>query len=185
MNQKNRIEAVFIDRDGTIGGDDTIHYPGHFECFPFTYSCIEQMKAHGMTVLAFTNQPGISKGMAAEQDFIDELKGFGFDDVLICPHLPEDECKCRKPEIGMLVDGARNYQLNLENCIVIGDRWSDMAAAAKANCSKILVQTGSGKFTLLEHEDKLHGYAIDYIAEDLKDAVYWILQSITSSYRRG
>ena len=181
MNQKNKIEAVFIDRDGTIGGDDTIHYPGHFECFPYTYFCIEQLKANDIKVFSFTNQPGISRKLATEQNFIDELKGFGFDDVLICPHSPEDGCRCRKPGIGMLVDSARKHQLNLENSVVIGDRWSDMAAAAKANCIKILVKTGSGPVTLLEHKNKLREYTIDFIAEDLQEAVQWIFQSRSRS----
>ena len=60
MNKINKIEAVFIDRDGTIGGDDTIHYPGKFECFPFTHSCIEQIKENNIRTFAFTNQPEIS-----------------------------------------------------------------------------------------------------------------------------
>ncbi len=178
MNKINKIEAVFIDRDGTIGGDDTIHYPGKFECFPFTHSCIEQIKENNIKIFAFTNQPGISRGMATEQDFIDELKGFGFDNVLICPHSPEDGCKCRKPGIGMLLKAASKHLLNLENCIVIGDRWSDMAAAKQANCLKILVKTGSGHATLLKHQKKIKRMTIEYIAEDLKDAVQWIFQSL-------
>ena len=173
----NLVEAIFIDRDGTIGGDDTVHYPGSFECFSFTYSCIEQLKANGLKVFSFTNQPGISKGMASKQEFMDELKSFGFDDVFICPHSHEDGCLCRKPGVGMLMEGAQKHHLNLKNCVVIGDRWTDMAAAAKANCTKILVKTGSGKTSLTTYKEKLEGISIDYIAENLHDAVQWIFQS--------
>ena len=174
MKQNCLIEAVFIDRDGTIGGDDTIHYPGSFECFPYTYSCIERLKASGMKVFSFTNQPGISKGRASVQEFMDELQSFGFDDIFICPHSPEEGCMCRKPGIGMLAEGAQKHQLNLRNCVVIGDRSTDMAAAAKANCTKILVKTGTGQVALKEYEEKPDGISIDYTADDLQDAVQWI-----------
>ena len=177
MNQTTILDAIFIDRDGTIGGDDTIHYPGDFECYPYTYSCMEQLKANGLKVFSFTNQPGISEGIASEREFIDELRSFGFDDVFICPHSPKDGCKCRKPGTGMLVDAAQKHQLDLKNCIVIGDRWTDMAAAAKANCTKILVKTGSGQTSLTTDKEKLDGISINYIAENLHDAIQWILQS--------
>lgn len=130
----NTIEAVFLDRDGTIGGGDTIHYPGAFELYPFTQA-------------------------------------------LICPHLHDEGCGCRKPGIEMLLRGAAKYQLHLENCAVIGDRWSDMAAAHKVNCVKILVKTGAGQSMLDEHRDKISGLHIDYVARDLADAVDWLYRN--------
>ena len=77
----------------------------------------------------------------------------------------------------MLVDAAQKHQLVLENCIVIGDRWTDIAAAAKANCTKILVKTGSGQTSLTTNKEKLDGISLDYIAENLLDAIQWIFQS--------
>lgn len=173
----NTIEAVFLDRDGTIGGGDTIHYPGAFELYPFTQALIDRLKEDGIRILSFTNQPGISEGKAAMQEFVDELLGFGFDEALICPHLHDEGCGCRKPGIEMLLRGAAKYQLHLENCAVIGDRWSDMAAAHKVNCVKILVKTGAGQSMLDEHRDKISGLHIDYVARDLADAVDWLYRN--------
>jgi len=93
---KKKIEAVFLDRDGTIGGDDTIHYPGSFELYPNSQEIINYLKTMGIKILSFTNQPGIAKGKATIQEFIDELLGFGFDEVFICPHSHTEGCKCEK-----------------------------------------------------------------------------------------
>lgn len=174
MNNIRKVEAVFLDRDGTIGGDNTVHYPGEFNLFPFSLELISKLKEDGIKVFSFTNQPGISEGRATIKDFYEELNEFGFDDVFICPHNHRDGCFCRKPNIGMLINGAKKHKLKLENCIVIGDRWSDMLAASKTNCMKILVKTGAGHSTLNEYCDKLKDIDIEYIADNLKDAIDWI-----------
>ncbi|AND41441.1 HAD-IIIA family hydrolase [Cytobacillus oceanisediminis] len=169
-----QIEAIFLDRDGTIGGDDTVHYPGKFELFPFTAFHINKLKKHNVKIFSFTNQPGISRGFAKVKDFKEELKGFGFDEVYICPHGHDEGCSCRKPSPGMLLEAQRKHDLTLENCVVIGDRWSDIVAAEKVGSIKILVRTGAGEFTVNEHFDKLKGIKIDYIANDLNDALTWL-----------
>lgn len=171
------IEAVFLDRDGTIGGDSTIHYPGEFKLFPYTASEINRLKKSRIQLFSFTNQPGISRGVATIDDFQRELTGFGFDDVYICPHHPHEGCPCRKPDIGMLSEAQTDHNLTLENCVVIGNRWTDMLAAAKAGCLKILVRTGAGEVSLRDHHHEMEKLSIDYIAEDLPDAVHWLMQN--------
>lgn len=74
----------------------------------------------------------------------------------------------------MLIEGKEKYDLNLENCVVIGDRWSDMIAASRANCMKILVKTGAGHSTLNEYYDKIKDIDIEYIAEYMKDTIDWL-----------
>ena len=174
MNNRRKIEAVFIDRDGTIGGDNTVHYPGDFKLFSFATELISKLKSDGIKVFSFTNQPGISAGKATIRDFHVELNEFGFDDIFICPHSCSAGCHCRKPNIGMLRNGAEKHNVRLENCIVIGDRWSDMQAASAANCIKILVKTGAGYSTLNEHYEKIADIDIEYVAENLKDAIEWL-----------
>lgn len=184
MNKiKKTIEAVFLDRDGTIGGDDTIHYPGAFKLYSYTPELIHKLKNSGIKVFSFTNQPGISEGKATIQAFVDELTGIGFDEVLICPHNHHQGCNCRKPGTSMLIEGAEKYSLDLENCVVIGDRWSDMVAASKVKCVKILVLTGAGQATLNEHYDKIKDINIEYIAKDLEEAVVWLYQNYNMGKR--
>ncbi|MGP1907999.1 HAD-IIIA family hydrolase [Metabacillus sp. JX24] len=177
----NQIEAIFLDRDGTIGGDDTVHYPGEFELFPYTALEINRLKRDNIKIFSFTNQPGISRGLAKEEDFKNELRGFGFDDIYMCPHSHNEGCSCRKPNTGMLTEAQQTYDLNLENCVVIGDRWSDIVAAAKVGCIKILVRTGAGESSLSEHCEKLKDIKIDYIANDLKDAISWLYKNFMLS----
>lgn len=171
---REKVQAVFIDRDGTIGGTDDVVYPGEFELFPFTKEAINMLKEREVKIFSFTNQPGISRGEASREDFIKELSGFGFDEIFICPHGENEECNCRKPRTGLLEIAAIKNNLNLHQCVVIGDRWSDMLAAAQAGLMKILVLTGAGNDAICKYKDKWIGYEPDYIAKNILDAVNWL-----------
>lgn len=171
---KDKIEAVFIDRDGTIGGNDEVIYPGEFQLFSFAKEAIRILKESETLIFSFTNQPGISRGEALKEDFIKELSNFGFDGVFLCPHDPEQGCKCRKPETELLEEASIKKALNLKHCVVIGDRWSDMLAAAKVGAIKILVLTGAGKEAMDKYRDKWSTYEADYIAENILEAVKWL-----------
>ncbi|ACT02679.1 HAD-IIIA family hydrolase [Paenibacillus sp. JDR-2] len=177
----NRLQAVFIDRDGTIGGTDEVTYPDAFQLFAFTKESLETLKNAGVRIYSFTNQPGISRGEATITDFRNELYSFGFDNVYICPHQLEEGCSCRKPSSALLIQAAQEEGLELKNCAVIGDRWTDMIAAKRAGCMKVLVTTGSGKKDLSKFQS--HQFfgewleaAPDYVAENLLDAVNWLLK---------
>jgi len=169
------IQAVFIDRDGTIGGTDEIVYPGSFELFPTVDESITLLKELGIKIFSFTNQPGISRGEAREEDFIKELLDFGFDDVFLCSHQHTDGCNCRKPSPGMLIQAAKKHDLDLTKCIVIGDRWTDIVAANHAECIKILVLTGAGHDALNKYRNKWMNINADFIASDFNDAIKWII----------
>lgn len=138
------------------------------------------MKNNNMLVLSFTNQPGISKGEAKREEFEKELIEFGFDKVYICPHQHNEGCNCRKPSKGMLSKAAKDNNLDLEHCVVIGDRWTDIMAANKVGSIKIIVQTGAGKESIQKYNNQEYNgswpeVAPDYIAENLLDAVSWLL----------
>lgn len=173
------IKAVFLDRDGTLGGDDSVIYPGQFVLFPFAEEAIRLLKESEVKIFGFTNQPGISKGEAIKQDFIEELCGFGLDGAFICPHLSEHNCECRKPKPGLLIKAAQEYGFNLEECAVIGDRWSDMLAAYQVNAKKVLVLTGAGKDAIGKHRSKWSEVEPDYVADNVLHAVRWILDSFS------
>ncbi len=172
------IQAIFIDRDGTIGGDHTVHYPGAFTLFPFTQKCLHALKNQNIKLFSFTNQPGIAEGKAATEDFIQELTAFGFDDIYLCPHRHNDGCICRKPSTGMLLQAAKKHNLDLTKCIVIGDRWTDIVAGANVHAKTILVQTGAGYDALHTYREKWAHITPNYIAIDFEDAVTWILNQI-------
>jgi len=171
-----KVQAVFIDRDGTMGGDTDVTYPDKFVLYPFTEKTIKILKMNGIRVFAFTNQPGISVGEATEEDFINELKSFGIEKAYICPHAPEQNCKCRKPETGLLLKAQAEYGLDLSRCFVIGDRWSDMMAAERVNMGKILVLTGAGNETLGEERHRWSQIEPDYVTTNVLEAVEWIVE---------
>lgn len=176
-------KAIFIDRDGTIGGTDRVVYPGEFQLFPFVSDSIYKLKKIGNLIFSFTNQPGISRREATGEDFEKELRGFGFDKVYLCPHQHNEGCQCRKPSTGMLLQAAKENNLNLKECVVIGDRWTDMLAAQEAGCIKILVKTGAGEeaFKKYRNQDYYGKYARvspEYVASDFQDAVNWVITNL-------
>lgn len=174
------IQAVFIDRDGTIGGTDKVVYPGDFELYPNVLDSIKLLKKSNTMIFSFTNQPGIARGEAVKGDFEKELIEVGFDQVYLCPHQHDEGCKCRKPSIGMLLEAAKDHKLDLSRCVVIGDRWTDMLAGDKAGCIKILVKTGVGKAEFYKYTNKeFYGHwaevTPDYVADNFSDAVRWLI----------
>lgn len=113
-----RPHAVFIDRDGTIGGTGHFIHPRDFQPYPFCAEALRLLKESGVKIFALKNQHRISRDEATLQDFEDEFKSLGFNDAFICPHSPHDECNCRKPKPGLLLQAAKKHNLNLSNCVV-------------------------------------------------------------------
>ncbi|MCJ7839794.1 HAD-IIIA family hydrolase [Lederbergia sp. NSJ-179] len=176
---KAAVQAVFLDRDGTIGGHDYVVSPGDFELYPNAIEAIKLLKKEGILIYSFTNQPGIAAGKSTIQAFEKELKGFGFDSVYLCPHSHEEGCHCRKPAPGMLKKAVEEHGLDLKKCAVIGDRWTDLMAANEVGCLKILVKTGAGLETNDRYkQNKFFGkwteVEPDYIANDVLEAVQWL-----------
>ncbi|MDF2699843.1 MAG: hypothetical protein K0Q49_1399 [Haloplasmataceae bacterium] len=169
------IEAVFIDRDGTLGGNGHFIHPKNFELYPFSKTALELLKNNRIKIYAFTNQHRISKGEVSLNDFLVEFESYGFDKSYICPHPMDSDCNCRKPSPGLLIKAAEENNLNLKNCAVIGDVGSDMIAADKVGSIKIIVKTGWGEGSLGLYRDQWQDVTPDYIANNLLDAVNWIL----------
>jgi histidinol-phosphate phosphatase family protein len=177
-----KVQAVFIDRDGTIGGTGHFIHPKDFTPYPTSLEAIHVLKSMDVRLFGFTNQHRISRGEAEENDFIQEFAKYGFDDAYICPHEPEHKCDCHKPAPGMLVRAAREHGLDLTKCIVIGDVGStDMLAGAAVGAMKILVRTGWGEGALGRFRDSWVETEPDYVANDLLDAATWIQHRIRSN----
>ncbi|OWA37673.1 hypothetical protein B9G55_06400 [Saccharibacillus sp. O16] len=174
------IQAIFLDRDGTLGGSDEMILPGAFTCFPSVPESIQAIKDAGKLIFSFTNQPVIARGQAVLDDFVQELTTWGFDGVYVCPHEHGEGCDCRKPNVGMLKQAAAEHQVNLRKCAVIGDRWTDLVAANRAGCMAILVQTGAGSSELERYhnggfsEEWAAAYPA-YTAKDLNEAINWMM----------
>ncbi len=169
-----RMRAVFIDRDGTMGGEHTIEYPQDYRPFPGTAEAFALLNAHGYAPMVFTNQSCIARGKDGGYDFGAEFAAIGAADWFLCPHDAPDHCSCRKPEPGLLYQARDKYGLELSECIVIGDRWSDMVAGGRAGCRLILVRTGRGNDALAEDREKWAEYQPELVADTLLDAARWL-----------
>lgn len=168
-------QAVFLDRDGTIGGSGKLVKPDDFILYPYSRKAIGLLKERGIKVYSFTNQPGISRGETLLMEVEEQLMTYGFDKAYICPHTDKDSCVCRKPKPGMLLKAADENALDLTHCFVIGDSWRDMLAADAAAAHKILLKTGDGEVSYKKLKDVYPSVFLDYYADNLNDAVKWLI----------
>ena len=170
-------KAVFLDRDGTLIEEvDFLSRVEDLRLFSFTYDSLRKLKNAGYLAIVVTNQSGIGRGLYTEADMHaihneinKQLEGM-VDAFFFCPHVPDESCKCRKPELGMVESACKEFEIDLENSWVVGDKNLDRELGEHAGTRPILVRTGYGA----EHE-KLFGYEID-VVDDLSDAVEIILR---------
>lgn len=179
--------AVFLDRDGTISEEvGYLNDVRHFRMFPFTAAAIRRLNEAKLPVIVVTNQSGVARGFFPESSVhvIHELMrkqlgeaGACVDAIYYCPHSTEHDCECRKPKPGMLAQAAREHGLDLSRSFVVGDRYGDVNTAHNAGARGILVRTGYGEAELTSDE-KAWPAPPDLIADDLGEAVDWILRQL-------
>jgi len=87
---------------------------------------------------------------------------------LVCYHSDSDNCDCRKPKAGLLLEGARRHQIDLAASFMVGDRWRDVEAGQNAGCQTILIDG--------EYDEKAPAQPPDVKVRSLEEAVNWILQ---------
>jgi D-glycero-D-manno-heptose 1,7-bisphosphate phosphatase len=177
--------GVFLDRDGTIAEEvGYLNHAGRFRMFPFVPQAIRRLNAAALPVVVVTNQSGVGRGYFPESlvKEVHELMaqqlaaaGAHLDAVYYCPHTSVDACMCRKPKTGMFEKAARELGLDLQRSFVVGDRFGDVAAAQHLGAHSILVRTGYGLGELTWH-GATWPRKPEYIAEDLAQAVDWILR---------
>lgn len=135
-------KALFLDRDGVINIDHG--YVSKIEDFEFTKGIFELLHLFlekDYLIFIITNQSGIGRGYYTLQDFkaltqwmigILEEKGISIQSVQYCPHAPEENCKCRKPQTGMIDSISKEYAIDYSKSWLIGDKQSDIDLAI--NC---------------------------------------------------
>ena len=146
-------KAVFLDRDGVINVDRGYVYRSEdFEFIGGVFDACKLFVAAGYRLIVVTNQSGIARGLYSEQDFQSlnqwmtaqfNAQGIHLDAVYFCPHHPEhgqgqyrQRCNCRKPQPGMLLQGIADFELDPAQCIMFGDKTSDLEAAHAAGIGR-------------------------------------------------
>jgi len=151
---------------------------------------MNDLRAAGYLLPLITNQAGVGRGLMTEPhlrrvlDAFEELigeAGTHLDGVYYCPHHPTEangvykqDCACRKPEPGMLIQAAKDLDIDVTRSFMVGDHWSDVLAGIAAGCRSVLLRKGHGPKEIEKLTDDELAKA-SYVAEDLGDATRWIL----------
>lgn len=105
-----------------------------------------RLKAAGLLLIVATNQPDIAnrKTTRAGVDALNQAlkEQLPLDDIFVCPHNDQDNCACRKPKPGMLIDAAARWDIDLAASFMVGDRWRDVDAGRAAGCRTVFVDHG-------------------------------------------
>ncbi len=169
--------AVFLDRDGVICYD--VHYmssPDQFRLMPGVGEGIRKLNEAGFLVIVVTNQSGLRRGLITEENLkkihermIRELSSYGarIDDIYVCPCLPEEDCDCRKPKPGMILEAAKKHNIELSSSYMIGDKQIDADAGKAAGCKTILITEDPS----LKADYKVKGFkeAVEIIMSETSD----------------
>jgi D-glycero-D-manno-heptose 1,7-bisphosphate phosphatase len=183
--------CIFLDRDGTINVEiEYLHEPSKFKFIPGVLTALRSFSDQGYRLIIITNQGAIHRGWYTHDDvrathefMISELKkeGIWLEGIYYCPHSSDEKCDCRKPSPGLILQAAKDHQIDLKRSWMIGDKLSDVEAGNRAGNKTILVLTGYGR----ENKEKLD--ALDkselkikrptFIVNDLLDASEKIKQN--------
>jgi D-glycero-D-manno-heptose 1,7-bisphosphate phosphatase len=180
------MKAVFLDRDGVINENRADHVKswGEFRFLPGAPEAIARLSRAGVLVFVITNQAIVNRGLvsratvdALNHRMVREIERHGgrIAAVAYCVHRPDEQCGCRKPQPGLLLNLAHRHRLNLDHGVVIGDALTDIEAGRSAGCQTILVLTGRGREQLaMAGAAGMNGFLV---AHDLLAAVDLVLQN--------
>ena len=159
-NLRNKQRAIFLDRDGTINiYKGFLRNINDFELIQGIGDAIQRINEQGYLAIVVTNQPVIARGELSKEE-LEEIhnrmetelgrEGAYLDGIYVCPHHPDKgyegevvglkiDCACRKPKPGMLLCAEKDFNINLEESWMVGDRESDIKAGRAAGCRTALV----------------------------------------------
>ena len=166
-------KALFLDRDGVVNIDkEYVYKKEDFEFMDGIFELCKFYSQNGYLIFIITNQAGIGRGFYSEKDFLlltqwmkeqfaqNDVK---ISDVRYCPHHPEHgvgqykiDCECRKPKSGMILKIAKDYDIDLETSVLVGDKTSDIEAGKSSKIkNNILIKSEYQKEFDFENLKKL------------------------------
>ncbi|HCY77320.1 MAG TPA: D,D-heptose 1,7-bisphosphate phosphatase [Ignavibacteriales bacterium] len=182
-------KAVFLDRDGTLNYD-----PGYLgdvkdlKLFPDTGIVLSALKnKFQFKLIVISNQSGIARGLITDEQVISvnnelnkKLLDFNvqIDAFYYCPFHPdfnsEEDCLCRKPSPKMILDSAKDFNIDLTRSYFIGDTVADIKAGLSAELKTVLVKTGHGKesISILQNENNFPSFVAENLTEAYKFIIY-------------
>jgi D-glycero-D-manno-heptose 1,7-bisphosphate phosphatase len=186
------MQLVILDRDGVINQDtgSGVHSAAQWTPLPGSIAAIARLYKAGFTVVVATNQSGLARGyfdldeleaIHAKLTQLVEAEGAELGAIFYCPHGPDDHCKCRKPQTGLIDAIEAVFNTSAEGAVLVGDSLRDLQAGQSKGCRLVLVETGNGSATRaqLEHasgaQPQLAGQEVS-LAADLAAAAELIIQ---------
>ena len=178
--------AVFMDRDGTISEEvGYVNHPSRYRVFPYSAEAVRLLNEAGWLAILVTNQAGVARGYFTE-DIIGQVhnvlteelekQGAHLDAIYYCAHHPTVgqepyrlDCDCRKPKPGLIERAAREFEIDLSQSWMIGDRYSDIELARNARTHAALVLSGYGRGEW-EYQRSAWKHEPDMVALDLLEA---------------
>lgn len=174
MNESFRRRFVILDRDGTLIEErGYLSNPEDVVLLPGTAAALRNLQRMGLGLAVITNQSGVGRGFFGldRLDLIHRrlqhllaMEGVQLDGLFVCPHVPEDACACRKPELGLMRQAAAELGFDMRESIVIGDKPADIEMGRRVGAVTVLVRTGYG----VRFEDAT---TADFVVDDLIAAV--------------
>lgn len=177
-------KIIILDRDGVINedSDDYVKSPEEWIPIKGSIEAIAKLSKNNYDVYIATNQSGIARGyydieilnkMHEKMRRLVTAEGGTIKEIKFCPHGPDDNCACRKPQNGMFkaISDSNNLK-SLDGIYTVGDSQRDLVAGASLGCKTILVKTGKGTRTLKDKKELPEG---TQVFEDLSSFVDCLL----------
>jgi D-glycero-D-manno-heptose 1,7-bisphosphate phosphatase len=176
--RKTERRAVFLDRDGVINRaiiQDGKPYPPssveRLEILPGVVETCTRLQKAGFLLIVVTNQPDVGRGVQRREvvgEIHETLRAqVPVDDIRVCYHHDTDDCPCRKPRPGLILEAAREWNIDLSASFMVGDRWKDIEAGRRAGCRTVFIDY---------NYNEPRPESADYQADSLAAAVDWILK---------
>ncbi|MGZ3616001.1 MAG: D-glycero-beta-D-manno-heptose 1,7-bisphosphate 7-phosphatase [Ktedonobacteraceae bacterium] len=162
------MSTIFLDRDGVINENrsDYVKSWSEFRFLPESCEAIAKLTQAGHRIIVCTNQAGVARGkisVEAVEDIhrrmIENICDFGgkIEKVYYCPHDRGEDCSCRKPRPGMLLQARDELDIDMRDAVFIGDSITDIRAGLAAGIHGVLVLSGLGLDQFREHQHEVHG----------------------------
>ena len=143
-------KAVFLDRDGVInkafvkkGLPTSPNSLDELEILPGVKESIKKLKKKNFICLVVTNQPDVERGRIDKTTIVKMhkflKKELNFDDIFVCYHDDKNNCNCRKPKPGLLLQAKEKWNIDFKKSFMIGDRWKDIDAGKAVGCKTIFL----------------------------------------------
>jgi len=145
------MKPIFLDRDGVINADmpgDYVKNWGEFRFLPDALRALSDLTRNGFDIIIISNQQGVGKGLMSYEDLMEidkrmklevERAGGRILDSFYCTHLAGENCDCRKPKPGLIVQASKRYSFEPRGKFFIGDSLRDMEAGNAVGCRTILL----------------------------------------------